>query len=90
MNQLDFLESMRYIGCSRPACYLCHKHITSHPADLVHPKLNLQAFQFLLPSSVHRDDHPTIWQGMQDKIERDLLDCLYQCAKMKRERKALA
>lgn len=34
----DFLDGNdKYIGCSKPACYLCHAYITSHPGRYAIP-----------------------------------------------------
>lgn len=36
-NGLQFTESDRYIGCSKPACYCCTLYIRNHPGRFVEP-----------------------------------------------------
>jgi hypothetical protein len=34
-NDLDFVDSDRYIGCSKPSCYCCDLYMKSHPGNFV-------------------------------------------------------
>ncbi|KAI9751976.1 MAG: hypothetical protein M4579_005812 [Chaenotheca gracillima] len=36
-NNCRFLDGDKYIGCSKPACYLCHAYIENHPGRYVVP-----------------------------------------------------
>lgn len=36
-KKLEFLDDDRYVGCSKPACYFCHKWISLHPGGFETP-----------------------------------------------------
>lgn len=36
-KKLEFLRGDKYIGCSKPACYLCYKYISFHPGCFSFP-----------------------------------------------------
>lgn len=36
-NELEFEESDKYIGCSKPACYCCYHYICHHPGGFERP-----------------------------------------------------
>ena len=38
MISADYLDnSDKYVGCSKPACYLCYQYIRAHPNNYAHP-----------------------------------------------------
>jgi len=79
-ENLKFFMDERYIGCSRPACYTCHAYLTSHPENYVEPETSNIIYYSLLPAierskDAGKDDMST-WIGMQEKVERDIIDML--------------
>ncbi len=43
----------KYIGCSKPACYLCHMYITHHPGRYVVPSCHNKLYLAWRPPDVH-------------------------------------
>ncbi|KAH0542310.1 hypothetical protein FGG08_003247 [Glutinoglossum americanum] len=36
-KQLNFVDSDKYVGCSKPACFLCYEYISAHPGGFALP-----------------------------------------------------
>lgn len=46
---LDFFAARKYIGCSKPACYMCYKYLTTHEANFEHPATSEGIWPYPLP-----------------------------------------
>jgi len=66
-NFLDGHE--KYIGCSKPACYLCHMYIAQHPARYVVPACHNKLYLAWRPPDVFAGDTSgTVSAAVQEKI----------------------
>jgi hypothetical protein len=36
-QKLDFVDGDKYVGCSKPACFLCYQYISAHPGGFALP-----------------------------------------------------
>jgi hypothetical protein len=56
-NRHTFLDGCeKYIGCSKPACYLCHMYITQHPSRYVLPASHNKVYISWRPPDVFDQD----------------------------------
>jgi hypothetical protein len=53
-NSCNFLgQGEKYIGCSKPACYLCHMYITQHPSRYTIPASHSKVYVGWRPPDVY-------------------------------------
>jgi hypothetical protein len=53
-NSCNFLgQGEKYIGCSKPACYLCHMYITQHPSHYAIPASHNKIYVGWRPPDVY-------------------------------------
>jgi hypothetical protein len=53
-NLCNFLaQGEKYIGCSKPACYLCHMYITQHPSRYTIPPSHNKIYVGWRPPDVY-------------------------------------
>lgn len=66
----NFLDSYeKYIGCSKPACYLCHMYIAQHPGRYVVPPCHNKLYlNWRAPDVLVGDTSGTISAAAQEKI----------------------
>ena len=71
-RQCRFLDDNdKYIGCSKPACYLCYAYIISHPGRYAIPPSHQKLYVGWRPPDINLDD--TISVTRQKKEEKILL-----------------
>lgn len=80
-NQLAFLESDRYIGCSKPACYCCALYIRHHPGRFVEPASHQKAWlnwrppdASYLPDGKGAESHRNILNNVISHIRGDVIN----------------
>ena len=65
----------RYIGCSKPACYLCHAYITLHPTRYAIPPTHQKLYVgWRLPDINETDSEREIRRKTQEKILLAMID----------------
>lgn len=69
-NGCNFLDSHeRYIGCSKPACYLCHMYIAQHPGRYVVPASHNKLYlTWRAPDAFVGDTNGTVSAAAQEQI----------------------
>lgn len=82
---LTWLDGDRYIGCSKPACFLCHLYLRHHPARPVEPESHRKIYLNWGPpllakraqdeSYLHQRD---ILNKMVEEIRKDALEQIRQ------------
>ncbi|CZR51077.1 uncharacterized protein PAC_00952 [Phialocephala subalpina] len=75
-NSCNFLgQGEKYIGCSKPACYLCHMYITQHPGRYTIPASHNKLYVGWRPPDVYVQESGT--SGLlqvQEKILLQMID----------------
>lgn len=78
-NQLDFADSDRYIGCSKPACYCCALYIRNHPGRFVEPACHQKVWPnwrppdvSYLPDGKGAESHRNVLNNMITRIRGDV------------------
>jgi hypothetical protein len=72
-NFLDTHE--KYIGCSKPACYLCHMYIAQHPSRYVVPACHNKLYlAWRSPDVFAGDTSGTVSAAAQEKIILKMID----------------
>jgi hypothetical protein len=72
-NFLDTHE--KYIGCSKPACYLCHMYIAQHPSRYVVPACHNKLYLvWRSPDVFAGDTSGTVSAAAQEKIILKMID----------------
>lgn len=65
----------KYIGCSKPACYLCHAYITSHPGRYTVPASHQKLYVgWRLPDIDPKDPACAAQHKSQERIMMKLID----------------
>ena len=65
----------RYIGCSKPACYMCHAYITRHPGRYAVPPSHQKLYiGWRLPDLDPTDPSCDQRQGFQERMLLKLID----------------
>jgi hypothetical protein len=69
-NGCNFLDrGEKYIGCSKPACYLCHMYITHHPSRYIIPASHNKVYiNWRLPDVYIRDPGAADSLKIQERI----------------------
>jgi hypothetical protein len=69
-NRCTFLDGCeKYIGCSKPACYLCHMYITHHPSHYVLPASHNKVYiSWRLPDVFNQDVNGVALLAIQESI----------------------
>jgi hypothetical protein len=69
-NGCTFLDGCeKYIGCSKPACYLCHMYITHHPSHYVLPASHNKVYiNWRLPDIFNQDVGCVALLAIQESI----------------------
>lgn len=69
-NRYTFLDGCeKYIGCSKPACYLCHMYITHHPSHYVLPASHNKVYiSWRLPDVFNQDVDSVALLAIQESI----------------------
>ena len=74
-NGLEFLDGNdKYIGCSKPACYLCHAYIKHHPGRYTIPQSHQKLYVgWRVPDINSQDPASAARLQIQDRIFLDLI-----------------
>lgn len=68
-------ERNPYIGCSKPACYLCYKYITSHPREWFPPPSHQKLYyRWGLPEMRGNENREEFLAATAEGLQRDLRD----------------
>ncbi|KAF9887618.1 hypothetical protein FE257_009711 [Aspergillus nanangensis] len=72
----DFLNNAdKYIGCSKPACYLCYQYICSHPGGYVRPPSHQKLYvKWRLPDIRENERNAATRLRNQDQILRRMIE----------------
>jgi OTT_1508-like deaminase len=80
-NDLQFVDSDRFIACSKDACYCCSLYIRHHPGNFVPPSCHQNIYLNWKVPDMHKDDsntrRDTINKMIQD-IRKAALDQISQ------------
>lgn len=81
-NKLQFVESDRFIACSKDACYCCRLYIRYHPGNFVEPNCHHNIYLNWKAPDVDKNDNShaqrDILNKMINDIRRDALDQISQ------------
>ena len=74
-NGCNFLDGNdKYIGCSKPACYLCHAYIKQHPGGYTVPPSHQKLYVgWRVPDISPQDPDPAALHETQERILRHLI-----------------
>ena len=77
-NGCDFLDGNdKYIGCSKPACYLCHAYIKRHPGRYTVPSSHQKLYVgWRVPDITPQDPGSAARHQTQERILLDLIDLI--------------
>ncbi|KAE8141231.1 hypothetical protein BDV38DRAFT_279137 [Aspergillus pseudotamarii] len=68
-------ESNPYIGCSKPACYLCYRYITDHPRRWLLPPSHQKLYhRWSLPEPRGQEDRERFLATTAEVLQHDLRD----------------
>lgn len=77
-HQYTFLDNNdKYVGCSKPACYLCHAYIKHHPGRYTVPPSHQKLYVgWRVPDISPQDPGSAARHEIQERILRRLIDLL--------------
>jgi OTT_1508-like deaminase len=77
-NNLHFLGGRdRYIGCSKPSCYLCDAYLRNHPAGFAVARSHQKIYTTWRCPDILEDDPKAYYlQQVQEQSLLDLIDCV--------------
>ena len=70
VQQYEFVDKDRYVGCSKPACYCCYHYICAHPGNFVRPASHNKIYLNWRPPDIIDDDA----EGSTAKHRRDTMN----------------
>ncbi|KAM0800304.1 hypothetical protein BDR22DRAFT_852548 [Usnea florida] len=75
-NRYSFLDDNdKYVGCSKPACYLCHAYIERHPGRYTVPRSHQKLYVgWRVPDISPQDPASAARHQTQERILRKLID----------------
>lgn len=72
-NGYKMVSGDRFIGCSKPACYLCHAYFENHPGGFVVPPTHNKIYQkWRMPDTEDSEMSENMLAKLIEKIEKDL------------------